>query len=82
MTSNSGINQNSAGAAGVVHDGSLYCTPLAALEGDPERVWLIGNPLQGSVAVHAATVTGGGISRAWVPGAGGVPAGDPASAGP
>jgi len=75
VTSDSGINQNSVGAAGAVHDGSLYGTPLAALEGDPERVWLIGNPLQGTGAVHVVTVTGGGTSRAWVPGAGGVPGG-------
>ena len=75
VASDSALNQNSPGAGGVVHDGSLYGTPVAALEGDPERVWLIGNPLQGTGAVHVVNVSGGFASRAWVAGAGLIPGG-------
>ena len=75
VATNSGVNQNSAGAAGVVHDNSLYGSPIAALEGDPERVWLIGNPLQGTGAVHVVNVSGGFASRAWAAGVGAIPGG-------
>ena len=75
VATNSGVNQNSAGAAGVVHDNSLYGSPIAALEGDPERVWLIGNPLQGTGAVHVVNVTGGFASRSWAAGVGAIPGG-------
>ena len=75
VASDSALNQNSAGAGGVVHDGSLYGAPVTALEGDPERVWLIGNPLQGTGAVHVVNVSGGFASRAWVAGAGLIPGG-------
>jgi len=75
VASDNVLNQNSPGAAGVVHDDSFYGSPVVALEGDPERVLLIGNPLHATGTVHVVSVTGGFTSRAWLPGVGGVPGG-------
>ncbi len=75
VATNSALNQNSPGAAGVVHDGGRYGSPVVALEGGSERVWLIGNPFTATGNVHVVNVTGGFASRAWVPGSGGVPGG-------
>ena len=69
------LTQNSPGAAGDVHDDSRYGSPVVALEGDPERVWLVGNPFHATGTVHVVSVTGGFASRAWLPGTGGVPGG-------
>jgi hypothetical protein len=73
VASDSSLTQSSPGAAGDVHDQSLYGSLVVALEGDPERAWLVGNPYHATGAVHVVNVTGGFASRAWLPGSGGVP---------
>ena len=75
VATDSTLTQDSTGAAGVVHDGSRYGSPVVALEGGSERVWLVGNPFHATGAVHVVNVTGGFASRAWLPGSGGVPGG-------
>jgi hypothetical protein len=75
VATDSAVTQNSPGAAGVVHAGSRYGSPLAALEGGFEGALLIGNPFHATGAVHVVNVTGGFASRAWLPGSGGVPTG-------
>jgi len=75
VAADSSRTQNSTGAAGDAHDNSRYGSPVVALEGAPERVWLVGNPFHATGAVHVVNVTGGFSSRAWLPGSGGVPGG-------
>jgi hypothetical protein len=75
VDTDSAVNQNSPGAAGAVHDNSRYGIRVAALEGGSESVFLVGNPLHATGAVHVNNVSGGFASRAWLPGSGGVPAG-------
>jgi len=75
VATDSALTQNSTGAAGVVHSGSRYGLRVVALEGKPERVWLIGNPYHATGAVHVVSVGGVFTSRAWLPGSGGVPGG-------
>lgn len=75
VATDSSLTQDSPGAAGVVHDGSRYGSPVVALEGGTERAFLVGNPFHATGAVHVVNVTGGFASRAWRPGSGGVPGG-------
>ncbi|MEO7352540.1 MAG: integrin alpha, partial [Marmoricola sp.] len=75
VATDSALTQNSSGAAGVVHDGSRYGSPVVALEGGSERVFLVGNPFHATGTVHVVNVTGGFASRAWLPNSGGVPGG-------
>jgi hypothetical protein len=75
VASDSSRTQDSPGAAGSTHDQSRYGAPVVALEGDPERAWLVGNPYHATGAVHVVNVSGGFAPRAWLPGSGGVPGG-------
>jgi hypothetical protein len=75
VATDTALTQNSPGAAGVVHDGSRYGSPVVALEGGSERVWLIGNPFHATGTVHVVNVSGGFASRSWLPGSAGVPTG-------
>ena len=75
VATDSRLTQDSPGAAGAVHDGSRYGSPVVALEGGSERAFLVGNPFHKTGAVHVVHVSGSGASRAWLPGSGGVPAG-------
>jgi hypothetical protein len=73
VATDTALSQDSPGAAGVVHAGSLYGSPLVALEGGSERAFLVGNPRHATGAMHVVSVDGGFTSRSWQPGIGGVP---------
>lgn len=75
LAADSTFDQDSPGAAGAVHAGSRYGSPVAAVEGSSERVLAIGNPDNGTGTVHVVTLTGPSADRSWVPGTGGVPGG-------
>jgi hypothetical protein len=69
------FNQDTPGAAGVVHAGSRYGSPVVGIEGSSEHVFAIGNPDNGTGTVHVVTLTPSFASRSWVPATGGVPTG-------
>ncbi len=71
-------DQNSSGVPGVAEAGDRFGRALAVVEGATERVLLVGVPDDATNSAGMVDVIpfGGGVPRAWIPGAGGVPAGN------
>lgn len=70
-------DQNSPGVPGVAEAGDRFGRSLAVVEGATERVLLVGVPddATNNAGMVGVIPSGGGVPRAWVPGAGGIPAG-------
>ena len=75
VATDNALTQASPGAAGDVHDDSRYGSPVVALEGVPERVWLIGNPSTRPAPCTSSTSPAASPPAPGCPGSGGVPGG-------